>query len=186
MSFTDNLRQFLEKYHRLVAGLIVLAIFLFGFLVLLYPQIRQIRETGILHVRRTQADLQERADYLIRLQEMERNFDKINFKALAKLDKLLYSEDELIYLYAEIEALFKNHNLELQALNIAKSEKEGLGEASITANIAGALDYEKFKALLSVIEENIRLLDSQSLSFTPGGQISTFSFKTYYLSNEKE
>lgn len=186
MFSTERFNHFLEKYHRLVAVLIFLGIVFFGWLILLRPQLKNIKQTGTLHIRRIKENLQEREHYLVQLQTMEKNFEKINLKALAKLNHLFYQEDELIYLYAELEALFKKYNLEIQALNITKEKTEGLAEVNVIANLTGALDYAKFKEVLVSLENNVRLLDLTSLNFTPGEGTSTFNFKTYYLSNEKE
>jgi len=56
------------------------------------------------------------------------------------------------------------------------------GVGAMTAKLdVSDLKYKDFLKLLNILEENLRLLDINSVSFNPGNNSAVFNFSTYYL-----
>ena len=62
--------------------------------------------------------------------------------------------------------------------NISFSSEQGINK--INVSFSGG-DYQSFKKLLSIIENNIHIMDITNLAFSGAGESCSFTLLTYYL-----
>lgn len=113
-----------------------------------------------------------------------------------KVNAVLPDEYVKERLFGEMEEIVSKSGFLLGSLNISREEigkdslaginslGEGLpkaiGRVQISMSV-GAIDYNGLKNLLLVLEKNNRLLDIQSVSFSPEGKTVNLVLFTYYF-----
>jgi hypothetical protein len=119
----------------------------------------------------------------------KKNIDKINFIAPVKQNKeelfteinYLVSKSQLVLLSVALSGggayqdrgIFKNTTEK-------NNQAEKIESVSVNLSISGT-DYSAFKALLDLLENNLRLIDVTSLSFDPKSESTTLTMDVYYL-----
>lgn len=205
--FPDGkLNKFLNEYYNHLALAMVLIVLAIGTFVLLLPQYQNIRTNGTLEHKQALALLTERQTYLDNLKIMKTSHEDLSLRAWQSLNYILPHEQDIYLTFAQIEALARDYNVGLSSININQAEQAvdsqnstnsdtattaatvntpgNLKEVQININIDGVESYNDFKTFLDNLEQNIRILNINSLSYSPGKTAYTITVTTYYLRDE--
>lgn len=131
----------------------------------------------------------EKNQYLIGVVEKLRESYEINKETLNKLEYIVPGEQEVPNLIVQLEAIAAKGGLILGEIGFPTEDKntvtnQDYKSSTININLTG--NYASFERFLSAIEENIRLMDVESITFTPAESegVSLFNFevvfKVYY------
>ncbi|MFH1536860.1 MAG: hypothetical protein ABID45_02665 [Patescibacteria group bacterium] len=207
-----HLNEFLNRYYpALAVGIVLFVLFICG-ATFIYPEYQELMRVRNEQLSTSEVDLIAKADYLEDLEEMEENFDAVNKETLRNLDKVIIAKDEFPYLFARIESLVNDTNMQLLNMSYTstssktptnkknKNDEEageetvatteeplpaGIGKLIINVTIGtdqGTLD--NFINLLDTIESNIELIEIKNITYNPGQTSYSLSFEMYYLEEE--
>lgn len=187
-------QSFIIQYFKLVVGALVILILAIGYFVLIGPQYNSLKENGILNYQAQREKLANRKTYLEKLKSLQTEYTKLNAKDLESLKHLLPVGEDIPGLFVQAEALAKDNGLALQNIGVnqpavstdksgkvVKKESAGVGTLSLSMTLTGGSGYEGLKSFLDSLENNVRILDVESVNFSPDGQNYSVNAKTYYL-----
>jgi Tfp pilus assembly protein PilO len=167
---------------------------------------------GVLNMRK---EITVKQEELVKKEAFIKTIEKLIDKyknseeSLKKLDDILPGDSDVPNLIVQIEAIAKESGMSVGGVNIAVSNQEGASKAEtvrsggsagqekvvvdyqvVTINLKMSGNYATLKAFLRAVEENMRLIDIESIAFsTKSREIigSTFEFdmvlSTYYYIN---
>ncbi|MBL7057724.1 hypothetical protein ISS03_00115 [Patescibacteria group bacterium] len=179
--YQKQINYYLGYYFNTIVIVIVLGILIGSYFFILLPKKQSADErVGSEAAVREQRYLSLKSE-LSRLEELTIVYDSIDSKNIAKLDKILPKKIELEELIKQMEVIMMQNGLFLSNITTreAKNLTPDIGSAEININVVGA-DYLGFKNLLRSLENNLRLMDIQSLTFAPGGKGSSLIILAYY------
>lgn len=195
--WTKKFNLFLSNYFNWFIFLIVVLILVLGFFYLLKPKYEQtvqyvniINQQGALDFEAKKAELAKIKELLSTYQNLDKaSIDKMNY-----ITPVIQNKEEL---FTEINYLVAKSQLTLQSVSLAEAgsyQDRGIFKAAASKNnLAGKIevvsinlsvlgtDYGAFKNFLSVLENNLRLMDVVNLSFNPSGQSTNLTLNVYYL-----
>ena len=186
------LLKYVTVYFKLIPPTLLILILILGYFLLIkpkYDQIIQVVETTNTQQENEFAKTKEYFDNLILLQ---RNYQKLDNDDIEKINKLLPGKPEIENLLVMIETLANKNNFLIGSIQASWDEKEsknimdvnkqklGIREVNVTLPVS-EIDYNGFKKLLNVIENNLRIFDIRTISFSPKGNSANLQFVTYYL-----
>lgn len=197
----EKINQFLNEYYKYLLWIIVVIIIFIGYFLFISPQYKTLQDTGLFEQREAETILSERQQNLSDLKQMRQAYDTLEIRTWRSLNNILPKESEIYLLFAEMETFARNNNLDLTSINInanaaiaspadtkadakAANIPGSIKAIDISVNIDGINSYENFKLFLDNIENNIRILDVKSMSYSPEKTQYTLSFTTYYLPDE--
>ena len=192
----NYINNLLNNYFNLFVVVFVSFLLLISYFLLLKPKVTEttnsISENIISHEKLLQAEKTKLAN----LQEAVRDYQNINKDDLTRVNTILPDEYNKEALYGEIEELIKQNGFIPTSIALAKEgeTKEGnetsnvenptansnshIGTINISLGIA-SIDYAGMKNLLTVLQNNLRLLDVKELKLSDGGA-ATLEMSTYY------
>jgi len=203
-------RHFVFLLSRHFVWLVIFLAFLviaFGFIFFLKPEYDKIIAVaggGKKEVEEQKNELMERKRYLKDLNESLAVYEKISPKDIEKINLLLPEKELAESLFTRLDNLVARNGLILTSMKINQdsatqgpapgraqsTDKEsdqseqvlpsGIGVISVDLSIAGC-NYEAIKNLLRALENNLRIMDVDKLSFSSGGDSLNLSIRTYYL-----
>lgn len=109
-----------------------------------------------------------------------------NKETLDKLDYIVPGKQEIPNLIVQIEAIAAKGGLVLGEMRFKTEEKSSEKYNTLIIELSLSGDYASFEKFLSTIEENIRLMDVESITFTSaeseGASLFNFGviFNAYY------
>jgi len=199
----EQINQFLNQYYRYLVWCLVVLVLTIGIFTLLLPQYHRLKDTGIFENKEAKSNLAERENYLADLRNMQQNYDDLEIRAWRSLDNILPKESDIYLLFAQMETLARDNGLVLMSINIndgsavvteqapsSKVEKptavdnsvaDNIKTVNLSLNLEGVDSYENFKLFLDNLENNARILDIKSLSYSPEKSTYTVTLSTYYL-----
>ncbi|MEA3398360.1 MAG: hypothetical protein U9R06_01290 [Patescibacteria group bacterium] len=194
-SIKQKINIFLSRYFKYLIIAIVFLAILVGYFYFFKPKYN---ETLIEISESRMAQEGECNDlnlYYDRLVQYIKEYNKIKAEDIEKARKMIpenYNHEEL---FTDFEAIIKGQGFLLNSLSI-NSEKidasknnaktdtfvnsAGVGKIKINAQISG-VDYKNLLNLLDVFENNLRLMDVESLKWSPSGSSLDLEIVTYYL-----
>jgi hypothetical protein len=128
---------------------------------------------------------------LANLQIVSDLYKKIPSADLKKFNGVLPDSYIKERLFGELEEIISKNGFILNAVNISQEEKKlsaaesmaprsaSIGTIDLQLSIS-AIDYTGFKNLLRLLENNLRLFDITTVSFSPGGNTANLTLSTYY------
>lgn len=118
---------------------------------------------------------------LTELNDINGAYQKINKNDISRLKEILPSDPEKEDLMKQMEILVSQYGLMLKSMQVedGKADSGGLGKVNITLDVSGT-DYSGLKNLLSALENNLRLLDIQSVEFNPSDRSTNLTLVAYY------
>jgi len=137
------------------------------------------------------AALRDKQDEVTKLRQVKSDYERLEESA-QKILEILPEDQAQANLILDLEALAQRHNLVLNNLNIAepkqtitsdKKNKQQVSSLILTVNLTGG-DYFVMKSFLADLEKNVRIMDIQSLVYTPGTNSYDLTLATYYLKPE--
>lgn len=204
---------FLVKYFRFtLMGLVIILLF-FSFYFLLLPKYKEIREEGGLDYEAKVKTLEAKKNELEQLKDLQKELAKISKGEMEKLEKILPSSQALPDIFLQMENLAKESGLKVTRVSISEGEGEvsgsenggseaakeskkknkttttqmsNIGNVSVSLSVEGSGSYESLKVFLDNIEDNLRIVDVNSLSYSPSvtpDQPTSYTINliTYYL-----
>jgi Tfp pilus assembly protein PilO len=130
---------------------------------------------------------------LAKLQAMKTDYDNLE-KSAQRILEVLPEGKNLPEIIVQLEELAKKNNLTMTNINIAedktviepnqKVNKTEVKKVILTTSLTGG-DYFTLKDYLVDIEKNVRLLDIQSLAYSPVSNSYDLMLNTYYLERPK-
>lgn len=201
----EQINRFLNQYYRYLVWCLVILVLIIGIFTLLLPQYHRLNDTGIFENKEAESNLAERENYLADLRNMQQSYDDLEIRAWRSLDNILPKEGDVYLLFAQMETLARDNGLILSSINIndglntdtdaqtkaSKTAKttattntsiaDNIKTVNISLNLEGINSYENFKLFLDSIENNARILDIKSLSYSPEKSTYTVTLSTYYL-----
>lgn len=178
-----------------------------GFLLLLQPKLGQVQQTGVLHLEQTKQQLEISQRVLLETESLVQKYEQLNAQNVQKLLAVLPSDPDLPDMFVQIEALALTAGLKLNNVNFAPNETQtgasavagtagkeqqataknlpaNMREMGVSFSVTGGRGYASLKDFLQKLESSVRLLDLQSLSYTPGdgtdAETYTVNAVTYY------
>jgi hypothetical protein len=195
---------FLTRYFKVIVLILTIMILIVGYSFLIKPKYKQIiQEVKSVSEEKSPKYL-NRKKYLNQLKELKAEYQKISLSDINKIKAILPSEKGHEELLAQLEDIILKNGLLLTSLQIEEvaeakdkevSRREGekaedsssedkllkeINKLKIRMEIIGT-DYVGFKNLLNVIENNLRLMDIVSLSFSPDNNTTSLELYVYYI-----
>lgn len=208
--FPSNEKRFnfgllLNRYYNLFVLILVVIVFIGGFLFLLFPRYRvvskEIREKNTAQ----EEEYRSLEKYFNELAEYRATYESISKEDKEKVNSMLPISPPLEDLFTEIEALIRGRGLllnsiaitpdiaykpliptsEMNYISTSTSEVNEnyipqLGRIKFVISISG-IDYKGIKGLLATLENNLRLMDLEDLNFSLDGKSATLQITTYYV-----
>ena len=120
--------------------------------------------------------LSEEEKFLSNLETIVNEAESLNERDLSKLDDVMATKVNVPELLNEFYLIAQDSGYDLN--NISFSSEQGINK--INVSFSGG-DYQSFKKLLSIIENNIHIMDITNLAFSGAGENCSFTLLTYYL-----
>ena len=195
-SLRQTINVFLSRYFRYLSIIIALLVMAGAYFYLLKPKYNKIL-LEIDNTKNTQeAEREDLDQYYNKLLDYIAEYKKIKKADIEKISKLAPMDADYGKLFTDFEAIIKEQGFILNSLSInpdvkaVKNKASGkekssvlpsvIGRIKISADISG-VDYESLKHLLGVIENNLRLMDVNSLNWSPDNASANLEITTYYL-----
>ena len=207
----SNLLLLLNKYIKYLSTIIIVFTLILGHFVLLQPKISVIQSTRGVLVPEVERKEEELNKLIKDLEELNIKFAAIKKDRSVDLDrlyKIIPNDPDIANIFLIIDRLSNKHGFQLLSLDIAEPsekivkkgskkkdiEKENIAKESLESLILHVVvaqadkeeGYEKFKEYLDGLENSLRLMDIQTVSFegfTEEAEVfPTFSFSilTYF------
>lgn len=170
----------------------VVLIFVGGFFFLLWPKYKEIKAEAELSGSAKEDEFWQKKKQLNKIKEIKKSFAEISKEDVAKIKSMLPEESGEDALLADLESVTTKNGLILVNLQTEKkvadtgksSEVGGLpreiGKIKIFMDVVG-VDYENLKNILSIMENNLRVIDITKLDFSPAESKVSFEALAYYL-----
>ena len=194
-----KLNNIFSQYFNLLLVLEIILIFVFGYFLLLKPKYDQINNQINLVNNQEQRDYQSKVQELQQINSLIDVYKKIDPDYVKKINSLVPVEKNREELFSQINYIVAKNQLLLSQISLAsansldkKTEKPATTTAkdylasgevekvSISISVKGAT-YELLKNFLSALENNLRLMDVQAISFNPKDGSASLTVNTYYL-----
>jgi len=188
--------------------ILVVVVITIGFFVFVIPKYKSISDNINTKDQEKKLELDYLNNYQLELTKYKTSYEKLEKEDIEKVNKIYPSLEDVEELFTELAVLVKKNGLLLNSIELKKFEeknvqktaakkednaqKEGaiselsddIGVVDINLSISG-VNYKSLKNILRTFENNLRILDIQSLSFQSGNSLS-LEIKTYYdKSNSK-
>ncbi len=209
--FGTSLTRWLLEHFRYVLIAVAVVVLALGYTLIIGPEVRTVRQYGAVDLADETKNLEERENYLERLNSMLTKYSQLNTERLATLKTILPTDANFPDLFVILEDLATKSGLTLVSVAISPtvevSGAEGGAAAptakldpnvktlDISVTVGNGQNYSQFKTLLTAIEDSLRIFNIQSLTFTlpneakPGEAVSgatwTLNLRTYYLVNSE-
>jgi Tfp pilus assembly protein PilO len=186
--------KLLEILNRFFFVIAIAVFFIFigaGYFYLIEPKFNSLKletETKEGQEKKVLNDLQE---YLNRLESYRKEYNEISKADKAKIDSLVagnyFPED----IYVNMQKIISSRGITLNSIDVKASDNLDINIDQTTTNISlgrivislsiSGVNYEGLKQLLTIFEENLRLMDVQKVSYSPSQNSASIEINTYYL-----
>jgi hypothetical protein len=179
-----------------------------GGLWVLYPKFDLVRKKGLLTYDSKKLQLQHRTEYLNKINTMLESYRSIDQDKIEMADRVLPGEKQIPELFVMLDQL--GRDLGARVSRIAFSSQEAAPAKSDTATTAksgqaaatpavpvggqqqrlgitlgldfdGAISYSRYKEVLDIIEQNVRIMDLSGVNYDNAQNTMTLNLTTYYL-----
>jgi len=201
----NNSLVFLDNYFNIIlAAALILFLFL-AYLVLLGPKFRATQAAISANTEEKRLLYEMTQKKLTSLKAISEIYQKINPADLQKFNSVLPDNYVRERLFGELEEIIGRGGWLVSSINISSEEtgqaapaplavdedgqpipaapsvldNKAVGTISLHFNIA-AIDYQGFKNLLRILENNLRLFDVTDVGFSSESSAATFVVTTYY------
>jgi len=190
-----QISKYFVRYYEAVVAVVVLLIFVIGFIFIINPKYKKINEMENYTLIDLDTGKAKIETYLGKLEEYRDSYKNITDVSKERIDKAIPQDSHVEMLYAQIESLTKKQGVAIRSLSIVNNEtitdpkvkkeaspdsKLKLGQADISLVVSG-IDYSGLKRLLVAFENNLRLMDVFSVSFKPEQKEAELVIFSYYL-----
>lgn len=189
-----SIAQQLNQRFTIFATLTVLIFLTVGFILVINPKISEIRSFGIFNLQRTREQRDDVAESLRLTRSVVGSYNAINMQDSEKLQSVLPTSADLPAMFIQVEALALGAGLRLNNVSFTTAstvrsgtkttkvdEKEipsGLQQMQVNFTVSGGHGYASLKNFLGTLESSVRLLNVQSLTYSP---VQTGEEETYTI-----
>lgn len=170
---------------RWVVIVTILIIVSLGYFLLLQPKLSTIQDVGLLDVKTTQQKLAMKQELFARTKTLTEKYQRLGAQNTEKLKALLPTQSDIPAMFVQVEAIAVASGLKLANVGFTDSSSSGsraqgpvtsssLGSTtdtirpmSVSFTVSGGHGYESLKQFLGTIESSVRLLNIQSLTYSP-------------------
>lgn len=187
----------INRFYIIIAVFLVIAILVLSYLLTFNKEYNKIKSLGTVDYQKKINELESKKSNLAQIEKVYDSYKKISQEEIKKLSIMLPPEKDVPSLFIEMEALAKESGLALNSIDVAQagavSITAGVAEGSATLNmkklninlkIQGIDSYDRLKLFLGNVEKSIRILDLNSLSYSPAQDSYGISLVTYYQGSE--
>lgn len=190
----NSLNLFLNDYFNIIIVFIVIVVLAVSYLVIIKPKYDEAMASIKIGLEEQQKLYLSQQTKLNSLQVVANLYKKISTVDLKKFNGVLPDNYIKERLFGELEEIVKQNGFALNSVTIKDEEEKKAGDTGAavvpavsekigTINLElsiGSINYTGFKNLLRTMENNLRLFDVTSVSFSPGGNSATIVLTTYY------
>lgn len=181
----------MTRYFDALVAVLVIIIFLLGVSFVISPKYKAIVKAE----KYSQEDLEEEINnlntYLNKLLEYKKTYQQLSDISIDRVKKVVPEDDHLEDLFARLESITKRQGVVIKMMTLTDlsdndvdkkrgSNNSTLHKVEIALSISG-VDYYGLKKILSVFENNLRLMDVQGVKFDLDAKTADFSIITYFL-----
>jgi hypothetical protein len=178
---------------------IAIVVLVVGGLWVLYPKYDSIRSNGILSYDSKKLALQNRNEHLSQINNMLKLYHELDKNDVDTANLVLPGESQIPELFVMMDQLGRDMDLRVSRIafsgqgqtvataspGIATTPATGgqLKRLGITLGLdyGDGISYGRFKEILSTLEQNIRIMDLNNVSYDASQQAITLNLNTYYL-----
>jgi len=184
---------FTNRFFIPIAVVLVICIFIASYFTFIEKEIANIKNIGVVDFQKKKNELSEKNALLDKIKKVHESYLKINKDEIKKISLILPEEKDTASLFMEVESLARKSGLLLNGVDIAQggaisvpasggtdSPALNINKLNINLKIQGIDKYDKLKLFLNNIEKEIRILDLNSLTYSPGTDSYALSLITYY------
>lgn len=178
----NAINNFLNRWFSEIALGLAVIVFILGCVFLIFPKYKEIKVMAQVTEEKESAEYIERDKYYNQLEELNREYEKIKQDDIDRIKIMAPEEKYQEELLAYLEEFVLKNGLLLTSANVEETDSaaDGINKLVINLNVTGA-DYGSFKKLLNELEGNLRILDVNSLVFSPESQNASFNITAYYF-----
>lgn len=199
-----KVNSFLIDYFRWVMVTVLLAVALFGIFLVVLPKYQDVNNQISSDYMDESQRFQHMSRYLDELYSLKKSFNNVQEADRARIGRFLPNNPGLEDLMTEIYALADRTGVSAASIKaaiedgnkkstdmFAADEKTNtalsgdIAKINVSVNIIN-VNYSQYKAFLSSLENNLRLLDVLETSYSPSSGSANFKINAYYLKNKKQ
>jgi len=183
---TLHLRLIFARFYKLITASLVILIVVGGYLFVLEPKYRESGQGNRVNLDLTKAELLKRQQHSEQLQALVENYNKINPADIARIKMILPREKDIPGLFVQFQELATKNNMLLAAINFndtpSTPDSDEIKKISINVDLVGisGISYREIKNFIASVETNLRLLDIDSVFFTPDSNNYSLTIMAYY------
>ena len=180
------LRLIFGRFDELITTVLVSWIVEGGYCFVLEPKFRESWQGNKVDLNLIKAELLKRQQHLEQLQALIESYNKISPAEIARIKMILPRDQDIPGLFVQFQELATKNNLLLGAINFndapATSGSAEIKKISINVDLVSSNDisYQEIKKFLASVETNLRLLDIDSVFFTPDSTNYSLTIIAYY------
>ncbi|MDP2944385.1 MAG: hypothetical protein Q8N57_02300 [bacterium] len=200
----NNLNLFLNNYFNIILAAVLVLFLFFAYLVFLSPKFRATQAAISANTEEKQLLYETTQKKLTSLKIISEVYQKISPSDLQKFNSVLPDSYARERLFGELEEIISRGGWLISSITISPEEdivkapapvvnedgtsspapattlnNKKVGTVSLRLNLT-AIDYQGFKNLLRLLENNLRLFDITSVEFSPAADAAAIIITTYY------
>jgi hypothetical protein len=185
----NSVNLFLNNYFNIIIVFVVILVLLISYFVVIKPKLDTTLATIQANNEQQQKLYDDQQKKLANLKIISDLYNKIPATDLQKFNGVLPDTYVQEKLFGELAEIITQNGFLLNSIAIAKSDKPETNAAStlsadvgvININLSlSAINYQGFKNLLKLLENNLRLFDITEVNFSPGENSASLTLATYY------
>jgi len=153
----------------------------------LRPMLSGLMSGGRFDLAPTRAQIDGLKAYVNRSVAIDSDFQQVPAELKSRVSNAVPLAVDEPALYVTLETISNAHGILLSAVDVVPDDKSvtvaGRKLAKVTMHVEGAT-YQQFKSFLSDLERSERILDVQSVVFTPGTGAYDLALRAYWLDFE--
>lgn len=197
----NSLNLFLNNYFNIILAAVLILFLFFAYLVFLAPKFRATQAAISVNTEEKQLLYETTQKKLASLKIISEVYQKINPSDLQKFNSVLPDSYARERLFGELEEIISRGGWLISSVTISPEEdvakapapavgadnpapatvlnNKKIGIVNVQLDLT-AIDYQGFKNLLRLLENNLRLFDITSVEFSPDADAATVVISTYY------
>lgn len=202
--FLKKASVFVVLYFDALVAVTVLVIFVAGFFFIINPKYKAINEMEMYSLDDLEAGKTKLDNYSAKLVDYRNTYRDLSEVGKERIEKVVPGNEQLENFFAQIESITKKQGVFITSMSIADEKKKEkatnagsedgvekedvkaveskgeLGVASINLIISGT-DYSGVKKMLTIFENNLRLMDIKSVKFDASKKEVELLISAYFL-----
>jgi len=196
----NSLNTFLNDYFNLVVVFIVIVFLIASYYVLIKPKFEATLVSIRDNISQQEQFYQNQRQKLADLRAAASLYHQVGEIDINKVNSILPDEYAKEKIFGELEDILIQQGLILNYIKLTKGGESAAGEPMAAKDVRildipnadrvgvievemgiSATDYASLKNLLPILENNLQLIDVQSLDFSPADKTASIIFFTYYF-----